>query len=111
MVKKDGSHKTEVMSREEIDAIKAEAKSGNRPDGPWVKYYNEMAKKTVFRRCSKWLVLSPEVKENMERDDKYQFTNMKRVNTPAAARPMFKEIETEADEVLQETQNEQGGDQ
>ena len=111
VVKKDGSHKTEVMSREEIDAIKAEAKSGNRPDGPWVKYYNEMAKKTVFRRCSKWLVLSPEVKENMERDDKYQFTNMKRVNTPAAARPMFKEIETKADEVLQETQNEQGGDQ
>lgn len=90
VVKKDGSHKTEVMSREEIDSIKNRSKTGN--NGPWVTDYNEMAKKTVFRRCSKWLVLSPEIKEHMERDDKFQFSNMKRVNTPAAARPMFSRV-------------------
>ena len=67
----------------------------------------KMAKKTVFRRLAKWLPLSPEIRENMEGDDESQFSKMKRV---APARPMFKQIETEADEVVAEIQNEQGGD-
>jgi recombinational DNA repair protein RecT len=31
--------------------------------------YDEMGKKTAFRRHSKWLPLSPEVKDAIERDD------------------------------------------
>jgi recombinational DNA repair protein RecT len=50
-----------------------------------------MAKKTVFRRLSKWLPLSPEIREHMEKDDESQFSNMKRVQP---ATPLFKQIET-----------------
>lgn len=64
---KDGTKKTEVMPKEDIDGIRKRSKSAN--EGPWVSDYNEMAKKTVFRRASKWIKLSPEVREKLEKDD------------------------------------------
>jgi recombination protein RecT len=64
---KDGTKKCEVMTKAEIDAIRERSKAGK--DGPWVTDYNEMAKKTVFRRASKWIKLSPEVREKLEKDD------------------------------------------
>lgn len=64
---KDGSKQTDVMTKAEIDAIRRRSKAGN--SGPWVTDYNEMAKKTVFRRASKWITLSPEVAEALERED------------------------------------------
>ncbi|AMV34380.1 recombination and repair protein RecT [Pirellula sp. SH-Sr6A] len=63
----DGIEKHEVMTASEIDAIKAKSRSGN--SGPWKDHYTEMAKKTVYRRASKWLPLSPEQADAMERDD------------------------------------------
>lgn len=64
---KDGSVKADVMNKDEIDAIRRRSKSGG--NGPWVTDYNEMAKKTVFRRLSKWLPLSPEVQAAVESGD------------------------------------------
>jgi len=64
---KDGSVKADVMHKEEVDAIRKRSKSGG--NGPWVTDYNEMAKKTVFRRLSKWLPLSPEVQAAVETGD------------------------------------------
>jgi recombination protein RecT len=64
---KDGTKKCEVMTKAEVDAIRKRSKSAN--DGPWVTDYNEMSKKTVFRRASKWIKLSPEVREKLEKDD------------------------------------------
>lgn len=64
---KDGTEKTEVMTREEIESIRKRSKAGT--SGPWVTDWNEMAKKTVFRRMSKWLPLSPEQRDALERDD------------------------------------------
>jgi recombination protein RecT len=63
---KDGTAKHEYMSREEVDGIRKRSRAGNA--GPWVTDYNEMAKKTVFRRMSKWLPLSPEIMDTVERD-------------------------------------------
>ncbi|MBN2162558.1 MAG: recombinase RecT [Pontiellaceae bacterium] len=63
---KDGSEKHEYMSKAEIDGIRARSRAGK--SGPWVTDYNEMAKKTVFRRMSKWLPLSPEVQETLNKD-------------------------------------------
>lgn len=57
-VLKDGSVQVEVMSRAQVDAIKARSRSGS--SGPWVTDYEEMAKKTVLRRLAKWLPLSSE---------------------------------------------------
>ena len=64
---KDGTAKAEVMSSEEIEAIRKRSKAGNA--GPWITDWNEMAKKTVFRRLSKWLPLSPEFRDAVEADD------------------------------------------
>ena len=66
-VTKTGETFTQVMTRDEIDSIRKRSKAGN--NGPWVTDYNEMAKKTVFRRLSKWLPLSPEFRDAVERDD------------------------------------------
>lgn len=64
---KDGSSKCDVMDRESVEAIRARSRAGN--NGPWVTDWNEMAKKTVFRRLSKWLPLSPEFRDALEADD------------------------------------------
>jgi recombination protein RecT len=63
---KDGSAKAEVMSVDEIDAIRRRSRAGQ--SGPWVTDWNEMAKKTAFRRLSKWLPLSPEYRDALDAD-------------------------------------------
>ena len=63
---KDGSVSYEVMSMDEINAIQKRSKAGS--SGPWKTDWNEMAKKTVFRRHSKWLPLSSEFQEAVEKD-------------------------------------------
>lgn len=74
IVFKDGMVKDEVMTRSEINAVR-DMSSGYQyakrtgGDCPWISHYEEMAKKTVFRRCSKWLPLSPELQSTIEADD------------------------------------------
>ena len=67
VVFKDGTDIAEVMTVEEVEAIRKRSKSAN--DGPWVTDFDEMAKKTVFRRLSKWLTLSSEFRDALEKDD------------------------------------------
>ena len=64
---KDGTAKAEVMSRDEIEAIRKRSRAGSA--GPWITDWNEMAKKTAFRRLAKWLPLSPEFRDAVESDD------------------------------------------
>jgi recombination protein RecT len=64
---KDGSKKAEVMAKYEVDSIRARSHASD--SGPWVTDYNEMAKKTVFKRCSKYLVLSSEFRDAVAADD------------------------------------------
>jgi recombination protein RecT len=63
---KDGSSQVDVMTKAEIDSIRRRSRAAD--SGPWVTDYNEMAKKTVFRRASKWITLSPEVADALEKD-------------------------------------------
>ncbi len=67
----DGTFQAEYMNRDDIEAVRSMAKSGNSP--AWSKSWGEMARKTVFRRLAKWLPLSPERDANllkaMEVDD------------------------------------------
>lgn len=53
---KDGGIQFRVMEKPEIDAIK---NGTSFPNPVWESHYNEMAKKTVFRRLAKMLDLSP----------------------------------------------------
>jgi recombination protein RecT len=71
---KDGTKKTEVMSRAEVDAIKERSSAW----GAWLKWkkvcpwntdYDEMAKKTVFKRLAKWIPQSSELQKAIDFDN------------------------------------------
>lgn len=64
---KDGAEKAEVLSRDEIEAVRKRSRAGD--SGPWVTDWSEMAKKTAFRRLSKWLPLTPEVHDAIASED------------------------------------------
>jgi recombination protein RecT len=66
---KDGTEDFVVLGPSEIEKVRKRSKAAD--SGPWVTDYDEMAKKTAFRRHSKWLPLSPETKEAVERDDEF----------------------------------------
>jgi recombination protein RecT len=84
---KDGTEKCEVMTLDEVDAIRKRSRSGQ--DGPWVTDFDEMAKKTVFRRLSKWLPLSPEFRDAVEADDDLPREIATDAPGPKFERPMF----------------------
>jgi recombination protein RecT len=63
---KSGGAKYEVMTKDEVDAIRTRSKSGS--SGPWVTDYIEMGKKSVFRRATKWITLSPELRDVIDAD-------------------------------------------
>lgn len=64
---KDGEKSREVMSVEDVNAIRARSRSGN--SGPWQTDFAEMAKKTVVRRHSKRLPLSTDIDGMIKEDD------------------------------------------
>lgn len=66
---KDGSEDFVVMNRGDVEKVRKRSKAAT--NGPWVTDWEEMAKKTVFRRHSKWLPLSPEVRDAVEHDDEF----------------------------------------
>lgn len=63
---KDSSEKCEVLTRDEVESVRKRSRAGG--NGPWVTDWNEMAKKTAFRRLSKWLPLSSEFRDAVEAD-------------------------------------------
>ena len=77
---KDGGFQFEIMSKEEVDLIKYQAYRKNNPskkdkgnheienmiDGVWKDFYTEMARKTVFKKLSKYLPMSVEAAKAFE---------------------------------------------
>jgi recombination protein RecT len=84
---KSGETSAEVMTVDEINAIRDKAKSGK--SDPWVNHWGEMAKKTVFKRLSKWLPMTPEVKAAAEYGDDDPVAKAK----PVVAAPVFDEAD------------------
>lgn len=64
---KDGGHQFEVMSREEIEAVRRRSKSAD--SGPWATDFEEMARKTVIRRLFKYLPVSVEIQKAVTLDE------------------------------------------
>lgn len=62
----DGHDDYEVMTLAECDSIRKRSKAANA--GPWVSDYEAMCLKTVMRRHSKRLTLSPEFRDAVEKD-------------------------------------------
>jgi len=53
---KDGTHHADWMTVADVEKVRQRAMSKNSP--AWKSHWDEMAKKTVFRRLAKWLPLS-----------------------------------------------------
>lgn len=79
-VLKDGSKQLEVMSKRDIELIRGRSKAGT--SGPWVTDYSEMAKKTVLRRLVKYLPLSVELTEALEKESEFEAGEIQFVPTP-----------------------------
>lgn len=79
-VTKDGPVFCAVLSKDEIESVRKRSRAGT--SGPWVTDYNEMAKKTAFRRLSKWLPLSAEFRDAVEKDDELDMSAPERDVTP-----------------------------
>lgn len=62
----DHPEKFEVMTKAQVDAIRARSKAANR--GPWVTDYGAMARKSVLKRIAAWLPLKPSARDALERD-------------------------------------------
>jgi recombination protein RecT len=60
----DGGTQFEVMSKAQVNAIRARSKASS--FGPWVTDYEEMARKTVVRRLFKYLPVSVEMAQALE---------------------------------------------
>lgn len=84
---KDGTQKADVMPLSEIQAIKNRSRSGG--NGPWVTDFNEMAKKTVFRRLSKWLPMSSEFRDAVDTEDEVEHLRDVTPQAPQIAAPIF----------------------
>lgn len=89
----NGEVDTEVMTLAEVEAIRKRSKASG--SGPWVTDFEEMAKKTVIRRHSKRLTLSPEFHDALEKDgDKLSEVHVNRAATEAANVSFQPAIET-----------------
>lgn len=64
---KDGSVMAEVMSKAEIEKVRAVSRS--KGNGPWVQWWDQMARKTVLRRLSKYLPMDAAPMEALLRRD------------------------------------------
>lgn len=67
VVMKDGGVFVETMKPADIEKIRSRSKA--KDSGPWVDWWEEMAKKSVFRRLAKRLPMSREIMPVLERDN------------------------------------------
>jgi len=68
---KDGSQAIfEVMTKEQVDGIRARSKA--KSSGPWVTDYIEMGRKTVTKKLTKRLDLSPELAAAVAMDNAFE---------------------------------------
>lgn len=63
----DGSKKFEVMSKAEVDKVRASSRSG--ANGPWKTWYDEMGKKTVVKRGAKLIPMTERVSDIIDADN------------------------------------------
>lgn len=81
---KDGADPVfEVMDIGSIERVRAVSRAAK--NGPWVAWWDEMARKTVFRRLAKWLPMDAEVDDLIRRDDEAGTPTIE--GAPAIAEP------------------------
>lgn len=66
---KDGAAYVEIMNRQQIEAVRSVSRSSGK--GPWVQWWDEMARKTVIRRLAKRLPLSTDLEGALDAEDEF----------------------------------------
>jgi len=64
---RDGSAYVEVMNVQQIEQVRAVSRA--KGPGPWVQWWDEMARKTALRRLCKRLPMSTDLESLIQRDD------------------------------------------
>ncbi len=95
-----------VLSKDEVDSVRKRSRAGT--SGPWVSDYNEMAKKTAFRRLSKWLPLSAEFRDAQEREEEDEPRD---VTPKAETSPLFKTLAAKSPQTAASPDNSRNGSQ
>lgn len=90
----NGEIQYELIERDELDVIKSCSRGSTSPSSPWNKFFGEMAKKSAFRRATKWIKLSPDVQDAINADDE-SFDFEEGQGTKAAVRTLFSKPKTE----------------
>lgn len=91
---KDGALFFAVMTKDEIEKIRDSSQGYraalkyNKTDSPWMITPGEMWKKTAFRRLAKWLPLSAEFRDAVDKEDDYQPETRDVTPKPARAVPI-----------------------
>ncbi|KMO28550.1 recombinase RecT [Methylobacterium aquaticum] len=96
---KDGGIYREVMSLEDIEKVRKVSRAANK--GPWVDWWEEMARKTVLRRLAKRLPMSSDMDDLLRRDDElYDFGRRGQNERPfqPVANPLADQIEHRVEE-------------
>lgn len=97
---KDGGKQRAIMTVAEIERVRAVSRS--KDAGPWKQWWDEMAKKTVIRRLSKYLPSSTDKDEEFQRavqaDD--ELYKEEPASTPAAEEPGTGRRRTRASAVI-----------
>jgi phage RecT family recombinase len=85
LVFRSGYRRPVVMSKAEVDAVRAMSKAANGP--AWTGSYLEMAKKTVMHRLLKTAPLKPGARAILDRDPDYSFESRVSVEPVSADQP------------------------
>ena len=89
-ITKDGAAYIESMNARDIEKVRNISKAKN--NGPWVEWWDEMARKTSIRRLAKRLPMSSDLDDLVRRDDElYDFD--KSGATHELAKDMFRVVE------------------
>ena len=67
---KDGAKAFEYMTKDEVVKHEEKYRKGSYKNDVWNKNFEEMSQKTVVKKLLKWLPISVEFLENIEKDDK-----------------------------------------
>jgi len=97
----DGSHRVEVMTLADINKVKGQSQARGSAD-PWQKHFEEMGKKTVFKRGMKYEPLSSNSPDAQTLADAIRSDNMLEAGTPDPApklTPVDEDSKTRADQV------------
>jgi len=86
-----GERQFDIMSIFDVEKVRAKSKSPN--SGPWVDFFDEMAKKTVVKRLCKYLPISDDSAEIIHKDNENESTIENTVIIPEVDLEDVKEVQ------------------